>query len=290
MNSSPRRGFPLRIFLSDGTPDGLRIVEKSNWIGRGVVCARSQFRYAKARPEFKKTGIYTLRGPSPEGDLPTIYIGEGDPSLPRLEQHFATKDFWTSLILFTSKDENLNKAHVQYLESRLTTLTKNANRCELENRNSPQLPTLSEPDTAEMEEFLEEMLLIYPILGLSVFERPQARSTSEKKLYLHARGVTAEGYEDAEGFVVLAGSQVTKDTVPSAQRFLIALRQSLIERGIIVQDGEAYRIAQDYTFDSPSAASGAILGRSSNGRDDWKDIEGRTLKEIQMSAVNQEDE
>jgi hypothetical protein len=124
MTAQPRRGFSLRIFLPDGTPDGLRIVEKSNWIGRGVICPRSQFREAKARPEFKKTGVYVLRGPSEEGDLPTVYIGEGDPALPRLERHFVNKDFWTSLILFTSKDENLNKAHIQYLEARLTALAR----------------------------------------------------------------------------------------------------------------------------------------------------------------------
>ncbi len=86
--SQPRRGFSLRIFLPDGTPDGLRIVEKSNWIGRAVVYPRALFREAKSRPEFNKTGIYVLRGPSEEGDLPTVYIGEGDPALPRLERHF----------------------------------------------------------------------------------------------------------------------------------------------------------------------------------------------------------
>jgi hypothetical protein len=113
MSASPRRDFSIRIFLPDGTPDGLRTVEKSNWIGRGIICPRSQFREAKSRTEFRKTGVYVLRGPSESGDLPTIYIGEGDPALPRLDQHFAEKDFWTSLILFTSKDDNLNKAHVQ---------------------------------------------------------------------------------------------------------------------------------------------------------------------------------
>jgi hypothetical protein len=155
MIATPRRGFSIRIFLADGTPDGLRIVEKSNWIGRGVICPRSQFREAKVRPEFNKTGVYVLRGPSQEGDLPTVYIGEGDPVLPRVERHFATKDFWTSLILFTSKDENLNKAHVQYLEARLTALARDAKRCLLDNGNVPQLPSLSEADTAEMEGFLE---------------------------------------------------------------------------------------------------------------------------------------
>jgi hypothetical protein len=286
MNPTSRRGFSLRIFLVDGTPDGLRVVEKSNWIGRAVICPRSRFREAKARAEFNKTGVYVLRGPSEEGDLPKVYIGEGDPALPRLERHFATKDFWTSLILFTSKDENLNKAHVQYLEARLTALARDAKRCVLDNGNVPQLPSLSEPDTAEMEGFLEEMLLIYPVLGLTVFERPQAPQAPERKLSLRARGVMAEGYEDAEGFVVLAGSQVAKDAVPSAHRYLVTLRQSLLERGIIVPNGETLKLDQDYTFDSPSTAAGVLLGRSSNGRVEWKDSEGRTLKELQTASID----
>jgi hypothetical protein len=141
----------------------------------------------------------------------------------------------------------------------------------LDNANTPELPSLSEPDTAEMEGFLEEMLLIYPVLGLNVFERPQARQALERKLYLRARGITAEGYEDVEGFVVLAGSQAAKDNVPSAQRYLVTMRQSLVEQGIIVPDGDSFKLAQDYTFDSPSTAAGVLLGRSSNGRDEWVD-------------------
>jgi hypothetical protein len=287
MTTPTRRGFSIRIFLPDGTPDGLRIVEKSNWTGRGVVCPRSQFREAKARPEFGKTGVYVLHGPSEEGDLPTVYVGEGDPARPRLEQHFARKDFWTSLILFTSKDENLNKAHVQYLESRLAALAKEAKRCLLDNGNVPQLPSLSEPDTAEIEGFLEEMLLIYPLLGLTVFERPRTDHVPDHMLYLKARGITAQGYEAPEGFVVLAGSEVAKDPVPSIHRYMLELRNSLLGRGIIVPDGDGLKLAQDYSFDSPSTASGVLLGRTSNGRVDWKDNEGRTLKEIQAAAVEE---
>jgi hypothetical protein len=280
-----RRGFSLRIFLPDGIPDGLRVVEKSNWTGRGVVCPRSRFKDAKVRPEFDRTGVYILVGPSEESDLPTVYIGEGDPALDRLERHFAEKDFWTSLVLFTSKDDNLNKAHVQYLEARLCSLAREANRSVLDNLSSPQLPSLSEADVAEVEGFLDEMLLIYPVLGLSVFERPQPTKTAARRYYLKGRGIEAEGYEDPNGFVVLAGSQVARDFVPSAHRYLLTLRAALQERGVVAQNGDGLTVAQDYTFDSPSTAAGVLLGRSANGRIEWKDEEGRTLKDIQTSPV-----
>ena len=46
-----------------------------------------------------------------------------------------------------------------------------------------------------------------------------------------------------------------------------------------------YRLAQDYTFNSPSTAAGVLLGRSANGRIEWKDAKGRSLKESQEQTT-----
>lgn len=113
------RGFTIKIFVPNGSADGLRIVEKSNWSGRGIVCPRADYADNKKRPDFQSTGVYILIGPSEDNELPAVYVGEGDPVKPRLDSHFANKDFWTRAIFFTSKDENLNKAHIQHIESRL---------------------------------------------------------------------------------------------------------------------------------------------------------------------------
>ena len=189
MNTLPgRRSAVIHIFLADGLPDGLREVEKLGWTGHALVCPRSRFPEAKAQEEFARTGVYVLVGPSEEGDLPAVYIGEGDPTRPRLEQHYREKDFWTSLIVFTSKDKNLNKAHVQYLESRLVALARGAKRSVLDNGNTPQLPTLARPDAAAMETFLEEMLLIYPLLGLTAFEAPLHRRLYPRPMPRGRRG------------------------------------------------------------------------------------------------------
>lgn len=286
MNTNqPRRGFSIRIYLADGLPDGLRTVEKSNWTGRAVVCPRSRFPEAKSRPEFARTGVYVLRGPSEAGDLPTIYVGEGDPTRPRLESHFARKDFWTQLMLFTSKDESLNKAHVQYLESRLVSLAREAKRCVLDNQAVPQLPSMTEADAAEMETFLDEMLLIYPLLGLSAFDVPRREQSTSPQLFLKGKGILARGHERDEGFVVLAGSQAVKDEVPSIHRYLADMRAGLRGRGVLAADGDFLKLTQDYTFDSPSTAAGVMLGRSANGRTEWQDEQGRTLKAIQAAVI-----
>ena len=97
-------GTSIRIYLADGTPDGLRIVEKSNWTGIAVVCSRSQYPKVRNRDEFSGPGVYVLIGPPVDpSPKPVLYIGESDVIRKRLDQHARTKDFWTSLIAFTAE-------------------------------------------------------------------------------------------------------------------------------------------------------------------------------------------
>ena len=112
MPNPRQRPFWIRIFVPDGDPDGLRLVEKSNWTGIGVVFNRTNYKRVVSLPEFAKTGVYVLVG-YPEGSsLPTIYVGEGDPVKDRLNQHYGKKDFWDRAVFFVTKDDSLNKAHV----------------------------------------------------------------------------------------------------------------------------------------------------------------------------------
>lgn len=282
MSKSP--GFSVRIFIPSGEPEGLRIVEKSNWTGQGLVFPRAQFADIRQRLELKRTGAYMLWGPGESGQLPRVYVGEGDLVLPRLDQHAKQKDFWTHAAVFTSKDQNLNKAHVQYLEARLVALAAEAKRAELDNGNVPQLPALSEADAADAEGFLADLLLCLPIVGVTFFEKAKAGAVKSADLFLKAKGIEARGVDGAEGFVVRAGSQAVKDEVPSIHAYLTDLRQALLTQGVLEDSGATYRVTQDYTFNSPSTAAGVMLGRSANGRVEWKDAKGRTLKEIQEAA------
>ena len=288
MNTADLRPFSIRIFLPDGHPDGLRIVEKSNWTGKGVVFPRPILPDKKTREEFNQTGVYVLVGPSEEGDLPTIYVGEGDPVRPRLEQHYSQKDFWTWAVFFVSKDSSLNKAHIQHLEARLIQLANEARRAKLDNHVSPQLPALSEAETADVESFLMDMLSIFPLLGLTAFEKAQLIIDKREILYIKSKGITAKGYETGQGFVVLSGSQLVKEEVPSISRTLSDFRKDLLTQGVIKLSGMCYEFLQNYVFSSPSTASGVILGNATNGRITWKSETGMTLKEIQEAETQTE--
>lgn len=289
MTKSKKRAFSIRIFLPEGTADGLRLVEKSNWSGRGFVCPRAVFPESKKREEFASTGVYVLVGPSESGDLPIVYVGQGDPVRPRLESHYAKKDFWTYAVFFVSNNEHLNKAHIQYLESRLIAMAKEAKRCVLDNANTPVLPSMSEMDVADAEGFLDELLLCLPVIGLNVFAKPSApKKKHALKLTLRGSGATAEGYEAADGFVVLAGGVSRKSAVKAIHKHIVDLRKRLLETGVFVTDGDHYRLAQDYTFNSPSLAAAVMMARNANGRTEWKAADGRTLKQIQEASSGQD--
>ena len=283
--------FSIHIFVSDGDPDGLRIVNRDNWIGKGLIFPRSLLPKIKHRSEFSMAGVYLLIGPRPDGEGEMLYIGEGDPIKPRLESHFSQKDFWTKAVFFVAGTEQLNKAHIQYIESQLIQKAKAAKKFPLENANSPTEPSLSEADKAYMQVFLENMLGILPVLGVGAFEASPIKNnlTSVNILNCTGKGVSASGFESNQGFVVRQGSRAALDTAPSMKehvRGMYDLRMDLISNGVLLRQGDMYTFSQDYTFSSPSTAAAIVLGRSANGRVEWKDQAGKTLKDIQDSIAN----
>ncbi len=283
--AGPLQGFSVRIFIPGGDPEGLKIVEKSNWTGQGIVFPRPLFAEARKRPELKRTGVYVLWGPVESSQLPRAYVGEGDSVLSRLDLHAKNKDFWTHGVVFTSKDHNLNKAHVKYIEARLVALANKAKKCEIDNGNMPQAPLLSEADRVDAEGFLADILLCLPVVGVSLFEQAKVTGRKGRDLVLIAKGIEARGVDSPQGFVVRAGATAVKTEVPSIHASLANLRQTLIEKGVLEEGEETLRLAQDYTFRSPSTAAGVLLGRSANGRIEWKNIKGSTLKEIQNAQA-----
>ena len=285
--------FSIRIFVADGDPDGLRLVDRSNWIGKGVIFPRALYTQIRNRPEFDQTGVYLLIGPRVEGDGDMLYIGEGDPVRPRLESHYGKKDFWTRAVFFVAGTGQLNKAHVQYLEAQLISLASSAKRMMLDNGNTPAKPTLSEADMADMDVFLHNILGTLPVLGIHAFEQTVLvkGAKGDRLLYCTGRDTKAAGYDTSKGFVVRAGSLAALHEVPSFKKHCANakdLRDTLIGNGVLVAKDDQYQFSQDYTFTSPSMASTVVMGRTSNGRTDWKDASGKTLKGIQEAETSQD--
>src|SRR5690606_6848639 len=133
--------------LLDGDPNGRMTCELSNWTGKAYRIPRIKIKDCGDRPDLMNTGVYLLLGRDQDGQE-QVYLGEAETIFERLKQHIKEKDFWNEAIVFVSKDENLNKAHIKYLESRLYELSKNASRYKLANGNIPPQPAISEADRA----------------------------------------------------------------------------------------------------------------------------------------------
>lgn len=283
-------GKTIKIFLLDGDPNGRMTCELSNWTGKAYKIPRNKIKDCVDRDDLSNTGVYILFGKDEEGnDL--VYIGEAETILKRLIQHLPQKDFWHETIVFVSKDENLNKAHIKYLENRLHEIAKSANRYKIENSNIPTQSSISESDKAEMEEYLENIKLLVNTLGHKVFEEKRETITKQKQqqdvfFIKAARGADAQGKPTSDGFVVFKGSKAALTTVPSITSSFIKLRQSLIDKKIMEPNGEVLEFTEDYVFSSPSTAAVMVMGRNANGLEEWKMINGKILRDFELESKN----
>src|SRR5664280_2488722 len=111
-------GKQVKLFLVDGTPGGLTTAEITNWTGHVVIGPRSKLADLLARDEARRTGAYLLLGDDPEavGGI-RCYVGEADELRTRLKEHNGSlrgKEFWDRVVIISSKDANLTKAHGRY--------------------------------------------------------------------------------------------------------------------------------------------------------------------------------
>ena len=276
-------GKTIKIFLIDGDPNGRMSCELSNWTGKAYKIPRIKIKECTDRDDLMNTGVYLLFGKDEEGkDL--VYIGEAESILKRLNQHLNQKDFWNETIVFVSKDDNLNKAHIKYLENRLHDIAQLAKRYKIENSVIPTQSSISESDRAEMEEFIENIKMLVNTLGHKVFDEKREFKPKQKHEIFSikaARGADGQGEPSSDGFVVLKGSKAAATIVNSMTASFILLRQKLIDDGILVDKGEFYEFSDDYIFSSPSTAAVMIMGRNANGLTEWKQKDGKTLKDFE---------
>lgn len=275
----------IKIFLVDGEPDGLKTAELINWVGQAIVVPRVKLREVKKRPECNKPSIYFLTGRENEEELlPSVYIGEAENLWSRLTTHDSNKSFWQTAIAFSSKDNNLTKAHVKFLESRCLEIANGAKRYEIKNGAESAIPNLPESDTADMEEFLDNLKLLLAALGFPILQGIIAKEIHDKtKPLFFCKGKKAEatGRLTNEGFAVYKGSTATTNISKAVSERNQRVLNKLIEKNYLEKkDNLLYIFIKDFVFKSPSAASDIILGNSTSGWKKWKTDRGDTLEEV----------
>ncbi|MRJ23107.1 GIY-YIG nuclease family protein [Pseudomonas haemolytica] len=310
-------GRSLRLFLVDGTSNGLLTAEIMNWTGHVLTGPRSKLAELVQRPECGRTGVYFLVGPDPENNLRfKVYIGESDDVAKRLKQHnrpeasegtTGGKDFWEKVCLVTSKDQNLTKTHVKYLESLLISIANQVGRCELLNGTAHDYGNLPESDRADMAFFLEQIRTVLPVLGfdfLRELSKPsaavsaslvaQVSSSPRFNLEVPRYGISALGQEIDGEFFVLKGSKARVEWVGTERGYQGLFKQLVAEGLLVAQGSDNLVFSDDYAFSSPSAAAAVVCGRSANGRTSWV-VEGTgqtyaAWQDQQLNSVTPEPE
>ena len=285
MTTGETFGRTIQLFLVDGKPTGLRKATIHGWTGLLFVSGASAFGDLTARSEVDRTGVYVLSGPdSSKPGATRVYIGSGNSVSERIEQSAKKRDFWETAITVTTSDDDLSKGHAEYLEARLIRLTAQAGRVTLDNGTQPDTDRrrLPEADVANMEQFLSNLRIILPVIGLDML-KPQPRAVTQVAKHReertvdevhfeirHKGGVQATAVEEDGEFVVLEGSEALVGT-GYVQQSYGGLKEKMVAEGALVPyAADRMQFAKPWSFSSPSAAAAVVLDRNSNGRLEWK--------------------
>ena len=292
-----QRSKNINMFLMDGEVTGKIKCTLSNWTGVIYKIPRIQLGDLKSRDEMKQSGIYFLFGRDEDKQKDVTYIGQattrknGEGVLLRIQEHTRDThaDYFNDVIILTTQNNSFGPTEISYLENKFTQLAKEAGRYIVKNGNDPNPGNVTEEKESELDEIVENTLMIIGTLGYRVFV-PMTKEVSQDltdnhSTYLYLKRKTKKSNKvieatcerTTEGFVVLEGSQVEIKDSPYLPASLKEMRQNLIASRVI-QDGV---LKEKQLFSSPSYAAAFLLGMQTNGRTDWKNQDGRTLKELE---------
>ena len=289
-------GKSLELFFIDGEPDGLLTAEVFNWTGHVLSIPRTKLVSALSRQEAKNTGVYVLLGENDGEEM--MYVGEGENISNRIKLHDAKKDWWTRAVLVTTTSDALNKAHVQYLESKLIEKAIRAGHTKLDNSAKPSLPGINEAAQANMEGFLEQLFVVLRAIRVDAFTE-QARHGTETgadkpnevfELVLKKEGIKATAVLDGSEFIVQSGSSAREawigDRTPQTSYW--KLHDQLVTQGILVEGSDGNRaFSVNYAFSSTSAAGAVVTGRSTAGPLTWKHVKsGMTYRDWEADLLS----
>ena len=268
-------GKTVTTYLIDGDPKGTQYAFISNKICQMFVVPRSNLAYLNTQEKLQKPAFYILLGED-EATKPQAYIGETENFRERVKDHDSKKSFWQKALIFVSKDADMTKVDVQYLEHKAIAEAKKANCFVLnDNKQTPKAPNLPEYQRDSMDEFFEDVKFLASFIGCNIFEVSQPKT--EHIFYTKGRGCDAKGFYSSNGFTVLKGSVIAKAMVPS---FSWKEKREGMVQEYAVAEGDRLTLTSDKIFSSPSTAASFCLGRPSNGWMDWKDKDDNTLDSV----------
>ena len=249
-------GKNFNLFLIDGEVTGRIKCTLSNWTGLAYKIPRYYLEKSKERQDLKQTGVYFLIEKNENGD-DEVYIGQastrknGEGVLFRVIEHLKNNKYFSEVVILTTQNNSFGATEISYLENRFTNLALETGRYTVRNGNEPNIGNVTEE--------------------------------KESKFYLSRKSkksqqlIQASCIRTNEGFVILKGSmieEIDSDAIPLAIKELRTKCKANKE----IFNG---KLTKNLLFNSPSYAAAFVLGMQTNGRVDWKDENGITLKELE---------
>lgn len=266
---------------------GIKTIELSNWVWKWLIVPRASLKELKERREATSPAIYLLFWKNlHQQDI--VYIGKAENLYDRLSTHDNKKDFWNLVIAFISKDNNLTKGDIKYLEARSIQKAKQAKVFLVENSVEPKINNLPEYQIDTMEDFLDNIELLISFLGYPILTEVKIESLKKEVTYIcKGPSALAQWTYLPEGFVVYKNSLARKNLAKASLDWWVKnLQSELIAKEVIKsQNEESFVFSEDYIFSSPSAAAALILGRSANWWNEWKNTDGKTLNDTERKSL-----
>jgi predicted GIY-YIG superfamily endonuclease len=279
-----QRAQTIQIFLPHGDPRGIRIAEITTRIVQVLEVPRSQLTEFLKLPESEQVAVYFLVSAGSDIEDPKAYIGQTSDMRSRFARHNQEKDFWQRALVLISRTHSLTQTHALFLEWLCIQEAKTAGRYSTTNGTNGSRPHTPAPLEADCYEIFDTARTLLSTLGHPLFEPAKPDVASEPGvvlLFLKGSSCDGRGYYTEEGFVLLEGSSGRSENVQSIkgtadERF----RERLIENGTLLVKDDRVIVTKDHIFGSPSMAAVALMGRTANGWNEWKNAEGKSLHEL----------
>lgn len=281
------RGKTIQTYLPDGNPQGIKICEITSRITKGILIPRNKIaeidKLDEISKELNKVGIYFLFSDKDNLSQFKTYIGEAENLFKRINQHDSSEEEWEYVVCFLSSKNNLNKAHAKFLEAFCYESAEQNKNNELINEKRPTKSNLTKQEEDLALDFFDDLKIIIGNLGYPLFDKLNKKDILGEIFYCKEVDASAEGNLIEEGFIVYKGSKL-KSKKPN-DSWILGMVERLKEKNILVDKNGILTFSEDFTFNSPSASAGVILGRRANGWIAWKNKENKTLDEVKRRKI-----
>lgn len=290
-------GKTIKLYITGEESKNLKTAELSNWSGKAFIGERKHVGIIQKIDELSNPGIYFLLSQDENSSQKSLYIGEADEVNIRLKNHISGKDWWDSFAVFISKDSNLTKAHVRYLEKRFFQIAKeNTTAFNLQNVSEPPGSKLPQSDVDDLEEYLNCMIFVLQNLGILDFAKIKQKNEPElidtnvifylpltsDRTDLDGNQLKAKLQVTENGYRLLNGSYIEKEPRQSFHSHSYYPLRMKLESENIFNNCElsgVYVLEKDIDFNASSAAASVVKNRATNGPKEWKLSNGTTLDE-----------